>query len=183
MYCIRSFFARPRLIAIPGHLLLAAIISGCANTVPPPCPPVRVDSITATMTKFRDEVSQDLSDVEYQGKIIGFKGECVFYEEEVEVLLDIDFQIISGPAAQAGPVSLYYFAAIPQFFPTLSGKKVFEIQRRLTGGATSPQSFTESNVSVKIPLKEKQPAASFDVYLGFQLSDEQLQFNRLRMAR
>lgn len=170
-------------MTLPAVLLLGAVVSGCANSLPPPCPPVRVDSTTATMTKFKDDTSRDLSNVEYQVKIIGFQGECVMDDDEVEVVLDVDFQITSGPAAQAGPMSFYYFAAIPQFFPEPSGKNVFEVQRTLRGGATAPQTLTESNVSITIPLKEKQPAASFDVYLGLQLSDAQLQFNRQRMAR
>lgn len=181
---ICTLFARPRRIAVPALLLMTAVVAGCANNgPPPPCPPVRVDSTTATMTKFKDGSGSDLSEVEYQVKIVGFQGECVMDDDEVEVVLDMDFQIISGPAAQAGPMSFYYFVAIPQFFPQPDGKKVFEVQRRLQGGATAPQSLTESNVSIKIPLKEKQPAASFDVYLGLQLSDAQLEFNRRRMAQ
>ncbi len=181
---ICTLFARPRHIAIPALLLMAAVVTGCANNgPPPPCPPVRVDSTTASMTKFKDGSSRDLSNVEFQVKVVGFQGECTMSDDEVEVVLDVDFQITSGPAAQAGPMSFYYFAAIPQFFPQPDGKRVFEIQRSLKGGATAPQTLTESNVSIKIPLKEKQPAASFDVYLGLQLSDEQLEFNRQQLAR
>ena len=132
---------------------------------------------------FRDGAGQDLSDVEYQVEIVGFQGECVIDDDEVEVTLDVDFRITSGPAAQAGPIYFYYFVAIPQYFPQPDGKKVFEIQRTLPGGATVPLLLTESNVRVQIPLQEKQPAASFDVYLGLQVSDEQLEFNRQRMAR
>jgi hypothetical protein len=184
MSCTRKRFARPRaLFFVPVVLTLGAIVSGCANTPPPPCPPVRVDSATATMTKFNDGASQDLSNVDYQVEIVGFKGECVFTDGKVEVILDLDFRITSGPAAQAGPISFYYFAAVPQYFPQPSGKKVFEIQSRLTGGATRPMSLTESDVSVEIPLSKERPAASFDVYLGLQLSDDQLEFNRRSLTR
>ena len=135
------------------------------------------------MTKFKDGASQDLSNIEYQVEIVGFEGECVFGGDKVEVLLDVDFRIASGPAAQAGPISFYYFAAIPQYFPKPSGKNVFEIRPQLLGGATRPLSLTESDVSIEIPLSKEQPAASFDVYLGLQLSDDQLEFNRRRSTR
>jgi hypothetical protein len=183
MLRIRSFFARSSFTIVPVFLLLGLVISGCINSLPPPCPQVRVDSNTGTLTKFRDVASQDLSGVEYQVEIVGFEGGCVMDDDEVEVTLDVDFRITGGPAAQAGPVSFYYFVAIPQYFPQSIGKKIFEIQRRLAGGATAPQPLTEPNVRIEIPLKDRQPAASFDVYLGLQLSDEQLEFNRRRMVR
>lgn len=181
---IRIFFTRSRaLTAASIFLTLGLVISGCNNSPPPPCPPVRVDNVTATMTKFEDGESRDLSDIEYQVEITGFQGECVFTGEKVEVLLDVDFRVTSGSSAQAGPISFYYFAAIPQFFPQPEGKKIFEIQTQLAGGATNPVSLTESGVSIEIPVSKDRPAASFDVYLGLQLNDDQLEFNRQRLNR
>lgn len=184
MLSIRTLLARASaLMPVPIFLILGLVISSCATGPVPPCPPVRVDSATATMTKFRDGPSRDLSDVEYQVEVTGFEGECVFGENTVEVLLDVDFRVTSGSAAQAGPISFFYFAAIPQYFPQPAGKKVFEIQTELLGGATRPVTLTESDVSIEIPLSKDRPAASFDVYLGLQLSDDQLEFNRQRMSR
>jgi hypothetical protein len=169
--------------AAPVFLTLGLVMSGCNTGPPPPCPPVRVDSATATMIKFGDGASRDLSDAEYQVEITGFEGECVFSGEKVEVLLDVDFRVTRGSSAQPGSISFYYFAAVPQFFPRSTGKKVFEIQTQLTDGATNPVSLTESDVSIEIPLSKDRPAASFDVYLGLQLSDDQLEFNRQRLNR
>ena len=182
---IRSsiLIARQHSSAVLIALLGLVTLAGCAREIPPPCPPVRVDSTTGTLTKFREGAGNDLSGVEYQVKIVGFQGECIFDKGEVEVVLDVDFEITSGPAAQAGPVSFYYFAAIPQLFPEPSGKKIFEVQRRLAGGAAAPVALRESNIRIQIPLEEAQPAASFDVYLGLQLSDAQLEFNRRRMQQ
>ena len=99
MHRIQSPFPRLRaLITTSIFLILGVLVSGCVNALPPPCPPVRVDSITATMTKFKDGASRDLSNVEYQVEIVGFQGECVFTGGRVEVLLDVDFQVTSGPA-------------------------------------------------------------------------------------
>jgi len=175
---------RPQFGKFLAISFVALTIAGCNTSLPPPCPPVRVDSTTGIMTKFRDGAGQDLSGVEYEVEIVGFRGECVIEpNEEVAVILDVDFEITSGPAAQAGPATFYYFAAIPQFYPQDSGKKIFEVSRRLQGGATAPILHKEENVRIEVPLKEKQPAASFDIYIGLQLSDSQLEFNRQRMQR
>ncbi|MEQ9448020.1 MAG: hypothetical protein RLN70_03825, partial [Rhodospirillaceae bacterium] len=129
----------------------------------------------------RDSISTDLSDVAYEVEIVSFEGSCDVDDDEVEVSLNIDFRLTSGPAAQAGPAVFHYFVAIPQFFPRPEGKEVFEVRRQLSGGVTAPINLTESNISITIPLEQNQPAAAFDVYLGLQLSDEQLDFNRQRL--
>jgi len=176
MSIIRTF--RARISAVVPAILLAVVVAGCSNKPIPPCPGVRVDSTTASLTKFRDGPGRDVTDIEYQAQIVGYKGECVQDDEEVEVIFDVDFALAGGPAGNAGPVSLYYFVAIPQFFPSETGKKILEVKRTLQGRATTPERFTEKSVRVKIPLKKDQPAASYDVYIGFQLTAEQLDYNR-----
>ena len=178
------FFSHLRsIVAAPIVLVAAVLISGCAAPIAPPCPPVRVDSATANLTKFRDGGVRDLSNVEYQVELVGFQGECIFSEETVEVVLDVDFRVTSGSVAQSGPISFYYFAAIPQFYPQAVGKQIFDVQAQLPGGASAPISLTESNVTIEIPISEDRPAAAFDVYLGLQLSNDQLDFNRERMRQ
>ncbi len=175
-------FSPLRAFAVASIFFVAAIlISSCAAPIAPPCPPVRVDSATATLVKFKDGGGRDLSNVEYQVEMVGFHGECIFLEDTVEVILDVDFRVTSASAAQAGPISFYYFAAIPQFFPQAVGKRIFEIQTNLPGGASAPISLTESEVTIEIPISDDRPAAAFDVYLGLQLNDDQLDFNRQRM--
>ncbi len=181
MSIIRLFRA-PFGAVIPAVALLA-LLAGCNNRLVPPCPGVRVDSATASLTKFRDGPGRDITDIEYEARIAGFKGECVQDSEEVEVIFDVDFALAGGPASKAGSVTLYYFVAIPQFFPSESGKKVMEIRHALPGRAAVPARFTEKNVRVRIPLKKDQPAASFDVYVGFQLTPEQVDHNRAAMQR
>ena len=181
MSIIRLFRA-PLGAVIPAVVLLA-VLAGCNTALVPPCPGVRVDSATASLTKFRDGPGRDITDIEYEARIVGFKGECVQDEEEVEVIFDVDFALAGGPAGKAGPVTLYYFVAIPQFFPSENGKKVMEMKHSLPGRAAVPARFTEKGVRVKIPLKKDQPAASFDVYVGFQLTTDQVEHNRAARQR
>ncbi len=176
-----SRYARHYLTVVPTVCLLAVLVASCgADPLAAACPQVRVDSTTANLTKFREGAGRDLSDVEYQAEIVGFKGECVVDKDSAEVIMDIDFAIANGPAGKAGPVSIYYFVAIPQFFPKTEGKKVIEIKRDLPGRATAPARVKESSVRVTIPLKKDQAAAGFDVYIGLQLTTDQLEYNRTR---
>lgn len=175
----RSSVARCFTIAVPVLIAVAAL-AGCNRGIVPPCPPVRVDSATASVTKFKDGPGRDLADIEYQAEIVGFKGQCIYDDDEVEVRLDVDFAVTGGPAAKAGSAPLYYFIAIPQFFPSPDGKRIMAINRKLPARPAARETFTESDVRVAIPLKKDQAGAAFDVYVGFQPDAAQLEYNRAR---
>ena len=164
-------------------VIAGLVLSGCAQRLVPPCPSVRVDAATAGFTKFKDGPGRDLTDIEYQADIVGFKGECDYDDEEVQVTFNVDFALTGGAAAKGGEAPLYYFVAIPQFFPTAEGKRVMKVNHRLPARTGARETFSESGVTVTIPLKKDQAGASFDVYVGFQLDAAQLEYNRSRSTR
>ena len=179
--------SRARAVALIAPLLVSGIallvVAGCSSKPIPPCPNVRVDAATETMTKFKDGPGRDVTDVEYQAELVGYKGQCVQHDDSVEVIFDVDFAVTGGPAAHGGTAPLYYFVAIPQFFPSPDGKRVMNFSATLPEKATARTRFTESNVHVTIPLKKDQPAAGFDIYVGFQLDNAQLDYNRSRQQK
>lgn len=159
-------------------LFLCAMLAGCALEPVPPCPNIRIDSNTAGLTVFRPSGGTDITDIAYQAEIVSFEGTCKFDDEGVEVVMDIDLVVSGGPAAEPGEVDLYYFVAIPRFHPNPIGKKIFLRQHDLPGGGARRERITESNIRIFIPLEDRLIAAAYDVYLGFQLTDEQLEYNR-----
>jgi hypothetical protein len=171
-------FAR-RLAAGIAVAILAAGLAACGSERKArPCPQVRVDAATASMTKFRDGPGRATGDIEYQVEIVGFKGQCIVDDEEFEVVMDMDLAIARGPAGNAGSVPISYFVAIPQLFPKPEGKKVFDVKYSLPGKAAAPQRLRETNIRVKIALEKDQTAAAYDIYLGLQITPEQLEYNR-----
>lgn len=160
--------------------LAAFILSGCALEPVPPCPEIRIDSNTSTLTKFKPGEGRDITDVMYQAEIISFEGNCRFDDDGVEAVMDIEMMVSGGPAVEPESIDLFYFVAIPRFFPEPAGKKIFSRQYKIPTGGPRRERLTESNVRIFIPLEDKLTAAGYDVYLGFQLTDEQLQYNRQR---
>jgi len=181
MLTLRSYPARA--IALTASTLVLLAVAACSSAPIPPCPNVRVDSATETLTKFKDGPGRDVTDIEYQAEILGYKGQCVHREGSVDVIFDIDVAVTGGPAAKGGSEKLYYFVAIPQFFPQPEGKRVMAVEINLPAQTSQRRRFTESNVRVTIPLQKDQPAAAFDVYAGFQLDAAQLDYNRSRMQK
>ncbi len=169
-------------VVLPAILVLS-ILAGCSPHLVPPCPPVRVDNATATITKFKDGPGRDVTDIEYQAEILGYKGHCDYGKESVAVIFDVDMALTRGPAATANTAPLYYFVAVPQFFPDAAGKQIMKTVRKLPGKSGARETFTESGVRVRIPLKADQAGASFDVYVGFQPDSAQLEYNRTRTQR
>ena len=176
-----------------GRFLIAAaalsgagfVLASCAqgDKVPPPCPEVRVDSATAEFTKFREGVGRAAGDVEYRAELVGFKGSCkVSVDKYVEIIMDADFVVTPGAAVKGGDQPIYFFVAVPQFFPQTVGKQIFGITYQPSGKQTEPQKIHVDDLRVKIPLKKDQSAASYDIYLGLQLTPDQLEFNRVQAA-
>lgn len=161
----------------------AAVVSGCQSTVLPPCPSVRVDSTTARLVQFRDGGGQTPADVAYEARIIGYGGQCDFQDEGVAIDMDIDLLVAAGPATQGGRADLYYFVAIPQYFPDAVGKRIFNVRASVPGQPGRRERFSEKGIRIFIPLKDNEPAAAYDVYVGFQLTPAQLEFNRAQMAQ
>lgn len=186
MLTLRPFRAQLAMFAI--LLLVAVTVSGCARKIVLPCPNVRVDSATASLTKFKDgpvnaQGGREVSDIEYQADIAGYKGTCEYDDDNVEVTFSVDFTVTGGAAAKGGSAPLYYFVAIPQFFPAENGKRIMKTTHKLPARAGTRESFSESGLSVTIPIKKDQAGASYDIYIGFQLDAAQIDYNRSKTIR
>ena len=160
--------------------ILAAALSGCAIEPVPPCPNIRIDSVTAGFTVFGPGGGQDITDIAYQAEIVSFEGTCSFDDDGVEVSMDMDIIVSGGPAVEPGNIDLYYFVALPRFHPEPAGKKIFTRRHKIPNSGARRNRISESNIRIFIPLEDRLTAAAYDVYLGFQLTDEQLGYNRSR---
>lgn len=167
--------------------MIAALLSGCApDRTVPPCPNVRVDNATANVTQFREGPGREVGDIVYQAEIVSYDGSCTqdlddnHLEGTAEVEMEVEFALATGGAAPKGDVPLYYFVAVPQLFPDPAGKQVFEVRRESPGGASKVGRWTET-IHLTLPVTKARPAAAYDIYVGFQLTDEQLAFNRTRI--
>jgi hypothetical protein len=164
--------------------LAALLLASCAAEPVPPCPSVRIDNATANVTQFRDGPGRDVGDIVYQAEIVTYNGSCTQDLEQdegsAEVEMEVEFALATGPAAPAGELPVYYFVAVPQLFPEAHGKQVFQINRKSAGGAAKAERWTET-IRITLPVTRARPSAAFDIYVGFQLTGDQLAFNRTRI--
>lgn len=166
-------------------VLLCLVVAGCGlfggKEAARPCPPVLLLEDARELTKFRPGPGRDITDIEYEARLVDFTGSCEYDDDEAEVELRMAFLVEQGPAAKKGPARFKYFVAIPRFHPKPEGKRIFDVSVEFK----TPQRrvIHEEELELKIPIPAKMSSSKFEVYIGIQLSREQLDFNKARRRR
>ncbi len=159
------------------------VLSGCDSMsrlkgkVAPPCPPVYIMSDAAKITKYRSGGGRDLTDVEMEGEVVAFKGGCVYDDKGGEVSLQLGFELRRGPAAKGRTLDVTYFVAVPKFYPAPEAKGVFTFPVTFPDTADRIR-VTDEEVTMRLPVRTKELIDNYEIYIGFQLSSEELEANR-----
>ncbi|SDE05144.1 hypothetical protein SAMN05421720_1035 [Rhodospira trueperi] len=144
-----------------------------------PCPPVRMEATTVDLTRFRPGPGRDLTDVVLEAELTGYQGECQYDDDEQSVRVDLvlAFSASLGPAATERQQAFEYYVAIPRFYPDPRGKQVFE-STIVFPENTNRVRYVGEELSIEVPLGADGAAAEVPVYIGFQLTPEQIEYNR-----
>ena len=161
-------------------VLLPLILASCSlfqKKEAPPCPPVYILSDASKLTKFRDGPGRDITDVEYEAEITGFTGGCKYDAKGAIVDLQVTFNVKRGPADTDRKANFSYFVAIPFFYPSPDAKAEFETEVAFPEG-TNYVKFTDEEVVMRVPVKDKELIDKYEIYLGLQQTREELDRNR-----
>ncbi len=179
----------PLLLAAPV-LLLA--LSGCSifnvNTPILPCPETKVLGDAGSFTRFRDGPGRDLSDITFEGLIAKTIASCEYSiakdsgEGTLSVTMNVVFEAIRGPAARKKNVSFDYFVAVTDISQNILSKDAFKMDISFPANVTRLERQDEK-IILDIPLGPKDDGSGFLVFAGFQLSGEELKFNRANGQR
>lgn len=166
-------------------LLPLALLAGCENVFQQPerrpCPPVRLEATTSEMTRFRPGPGRDLTDVVMTAELTGYQGACEYGDDDntVRVELQLGFRAALGPAAESRRQSFDYFVAIPRFLSDPAGKQVFGTELEFPENVDRVR-YAGEEVSVTVPVGEGESALDYPVYIGFQLTPAQADYNRTK---
>jgi hypothetical protein len=184
---IRIAFVEIGVAVLSGSLSRAAVclavlaLSGCKVFVkeePPPCPRVSVVEDASKLVQFRAG-SVDAKDIEMSAEIVKYRGSCHYDKDDkvMEVSLDVSIDAYAGPAFVAGPQKIAYFIAVPAFFPEEAGKKIFPVALDIPTGPKGVH-ITDKDVRLKIPVKDIKKLEAYEIFVGFQLDQSELDYNR-----
>lgn len=160
--------------------LLPLVLASCSvfqKKEPPPCPPVYILGDAGKLIKYRPGSGRDLTDVEYEAEILGYQGGCKYDEKGATVDLQVSFSLKRGPADSDHKAEFNYFAAIPFFYPSADAKGEFPVSVTFPEG-TNYVRFTDEEVVMRVPVKDKEVITKYEIYLGFQETSEELERNR-----
>jgi hypothetical protein len=176
---------------IPIALSLVVLLSACdlymggiTNTdVKLDCPPVSILPEAASITRYAEGAKRTILDVNFSGQIIGFKGKC-FYELDpntgkgtVEINVITKFRIKRGAADRSQQANFQYFVSIVNDDGYILEKQIFPYSVKYNKNRTWAKD-EDSPVELSMPLRAGKTGQDYTVYVGFQLSQEELEFNR-----
>ena len=155
-------------------------LSGCKIWVkdePPPCPRVSVLEDASKLVRFTG-AGQTANSIEMTAEITKYRGSCFYDKDEktMEVRMRVGVDASAGPAFVEGPHSVDYFVAIPAF-EGADGKKIFPLKLDISGRSKGTH-VDDDEVSLTFPVKDVKKLQAYEIFVGFQLTPAELDFNR-----
>ena len=164
--------------ALAALLLLGWTIAGCTKSGPPkPCPRVGVLDDAQRLVRFNPGTGRDLTDVRFEAEIGVRSGKCDYSKKDSQLDVEMAVEIQAVRAPNAGKQGEFeYFVAITDRSQRILAKQTFtavipfESNKRASG--------VLEELSESIPLKPGQLGNEFEIVIGFQLSPDELAYNR-----
>ncbi len=172
-----SFSALPLLLALSGcggdNASNAALL--------PPCPrPVLLDD-AADLTQFRP-TGRDITDMVLNARITGLNGACKpGGRSQLATSVTVNFQANRGPAARGRTAGFTYFLAVMKGDQVLD-KKIYPVQVEFPPNTESVD-VSGKEVDLALPTPPGTSGAAYRLVVGFQLTPDELAYNRSRGAR
>jgi hypothetical protein len=179
---------------VPAALVLLPLtLTGCGlfgsgedplPEAPKPCPSIAVLSGTDRVTRF-NAGGTDLTDVELRAEFNKAALQCEYDVDDetgegmIDVNLAFDGYAEIGAAATSRDATLDVFITVTRIDTgdTIVSKKLDNVQ--INFEPVSPQlSFYKEVEGLKLPVTDRVDGADYQILVGFQLSADQLAYNR-----
>jgi hypothetical protein len=168
-------------------LALAGLLGGCGifnrkDKAEAACPQGVIPADSAHVTQFRDGPGRDLTDVLTEGQIYDVLIQCKYDKKSVTVDLQIGFIGSRGPADRSRNANFEYWVAIvdpdEKIVERTSSRVAFQFkdnESRLTQ--------VKDDLEPYIPLTDLKVGPNYQIVVGFQLSADDLAWNREQRAK
>lgn len=163
---------------------LALLVAACGifdKDVAYRCPAVFILEDAKDLTRFKAGPGRDITDILFEAEIVNFVGDCDYDEGQAEIELSVQIRVERGPANKGRKVEFDYFVAIPEFRTEAEGKSIFKVVGEFEGNRT--RMIYQDDLDMTIPVKVPTDGAALEIVLGFQLTPDELKFNRSRTQR
>jgi len=169
-----------RLAGMAPLLLVAAlVISACTKDAPDAiaCPSVEVLPDLGQFTRFVSGAGRDATDVLMDAWIDAVGGKCALGDGRLLVDLAVRIGVRRGPATKTDSATVRYFVAIADRDRTVLSRQPFE---KTTPFVNRKTVLFEDVLDLRIPLSRGVQTDAFTIYVGLELSEEELKNNRAK---
>ena len=184
---IAPFDARKRVLRafLPLTPLLLLVLTACADLLDAgpkePCPRLSILRDAAQATYFLEGAGQDLRDVQYQARFGTVERECKIKQGEVVTWTAIEIVAARGAPASKTTDGFAFFVAVVDPAEKILAKEVFVTPLEFDRDQRS--SVVVEKIEQRFTLRSGERAVQYSILIGFQLSREQLKYNRKNRGR
>jgi hypothetical protein len=149
--------------------------SGAANVGP--CPAVRVLYDAQRFVEL--DGPERFENVGYTGEILNVNSDCRYVgSDPIAINLELDMAFGKGPKAKGAYKDAKYWVTVTRKDIAVISRQVYT-QRVIVPAGTDRVALKSLPIAIEIPRANKDIAGSnFEVLVGFELTPEQLDFNR-----
>ncbi len=184
-----------RVIIVASLLTLPLALGGCSmlglgsneeddaieaikQAAPQPCPTIGVLDGADKITVFNGN-GQDLTDVVVTAEISKAVTQCEYNTSDNTISVDVAFNggAEMGPAATLRDITLKGFLAVTRIGGTRVSKQVYDIPLTFEDNSRHVR-FLKSIDETIVPYTERMNGSHYEFLVGFQVSKDQLEYNR-----
>jgi hypothetical protein len=138
------------------------------------CPQAYMVKDATRLTDYAPGGGRDLIDIRYNAQIVDILWSCVYAVDDKFVDVDVQFYVraLRGPAADSPQTTFPYFVAVADPNGVVLAKQVFGIDIEFPGN--SLEIGHVETVRQRIRYPNIASAADYNIFIGFQLTPEQL---------
>jgi hypothetical protein len=157
--------------------LLPLVLAACASDEPlsSPCPQVVAVSDAARLTKFGPG-GRDLTDIRFEVELEDLQFTCEYEDGTIEGDLTVRIVASRGPADANRLAQFNYFVAVATLDRRVIAREEFDVAIPFPGNTTRGGVIEE--LTPRIPLEPGESGSDYTIYVGLELTSEELEFNR-----
>lgn len=144
-----------------------------------PCPYVKALYDAARYVEFKEN-KEASANVGFTGEIQGISAGCAYKQDEpIRMAMEVLFEFGKGPTATGGSKTFHYWIAVTDRNRDVLAKQSFDVPVSFAAG--QDRVFRRETINdIVIPRADTGTSgANFEVLVGFDVTPEQAEFNRL----
>ncbi len=161
-------------------MVLTTGLTGCGMFGPATpqydCPTTAAVGDARVQSKFRPGPGRDLTDVQYQVRLIDVTSECRYDSKGVDVRTRAGFALELGPANPDRNAAYQFFVAITDPSNEIVAKRIFTTPIKFPTNVGYVEHIED--LEQRIPLPKGGAAADYKIIVGLQLTEDELEYNR-----